>query len=197
MYLCFKWIDANVKNNKAIPILPWTEFDHPQLGKIEIGSLDYKYTWQNCPVGFLEQEVEKNTNFCIRMAATCPHLNVDSLTAEKQAEGVYKITALVRNLGYLPTFVCNEAKRLKVDKELIATLTIDGEFIIGCAEQEIGHLEGFSGVKSSYSFNNINTFKHDPFLKQLTWVIHAAEGSKVALKIANAKSGSASAEITL
>ena len=197
MYLCYQWIDANVKNNKDIPIMPWTEFDHPQLGKIEIGSLDYKYTWQNCPVGFLEQEVEKNTRFCIRMAATCPHLNVDSLTAEKQADGVYKITALVRNQGYLPTFVCNEAKRLQVDKPLIVNLTTEGEFIVGCAEQEIGHLEGFSGVKSSYSFNNINTFKHDPFIKKLTWVIKAAEGSKVSLKIGNAKSGSAGAEITL
>ena len=74
MYLCYKWIDENVPQlASGKPNKDWTPFNHPQLGKVEIGSIDFKYTWQNCPPGYLEQEVEKNTAFCIRMAAALPH----------------------------------------------------------------------------------------------------------------------------
>ena len=197
MYKVYQWVDENVKNNKAVPIKEWTEFEHPQLGKVEIGGLDFKFNWQNCPMGYLEQEVEKNTNFCLRMAQTLPKLSVQSLTAEEQAEGVYKVTALVRNAGYLPTFVCNEAKKLKVDQPLLAVLDTEATFLSGKAEDEIGHLEGFSGVDSSYGFNMIRTKNHAPFIKELSWILKAPAGTAVKLTISNAKSGSASAEIKL
>ena len=197
MYKVYQWVDENVKNNKAVPIKEWTEFEHPQLGKVEIGGLDFKFNWQNCPMGYLEQEVEKNTNFCLRMAQTLPKLSVQSLTAEEQAEGVYKVTALVRNAGYLPTFVCNEAKKLKVDQPLLAVLDTEATFLSGKAEDEIGHLEGFSGVDSSYGFNMIRTKNHAPFIKELSWILKAPAGTAVKLTVSNAKSGSASAEIKL
>ena len=197
MYKVYQWVDENVKNNKAVPIKEWTEFEHPQLGKVEIGGLDFKFNWQNCPMGYLEQEVEKNTNFCLRMAQTLPKLSVQSLTAEEQAEGVYKVTALVRNAGYLPTFVCNEAKKLKVDQPLLAVLDTKATFLSGKAEDEIGHLEGFSGVDSSYGFNMIRTKNHAPFIKELSWILKAPAGTAVKLTVSNAKSGSASAEIKL
>ena len=87
--LCYQWIDENAKQNKAVPILGWTPYDHPQLGKVEIGGPDFKFTWQNCPIGFLEQEVEKNTNWpqnsrprgstmslpCCSTPDTCPPLS--------------------------------------------------------------------------------------------------------------------------
>ncbi len=197
MYLCFKWIDENVKNNAAAPILPWTEFIHPQLGKVEIGSLDFKWNWQNCPVGYLQQEVEKNTNFLLRMAQTLPRIAIKSFTAQKAGEGVYKITAKVANNGYLPSFICNEAQRLKVAKPLLSTLNVNGTFIAGCREAPVDHLEGFSGINSAYSYNNINTFTHQPFEKVLTWVVAAKSGEEVTLTLANEKCGQVEAHITL
>lgn len=197
MYKCYQWIDENVKNNKAVPITEWTEFEHPQLGKVEIGGLDFKFTWQNCPNGYLEQEVQKNTNFCLRMAQTLPKLSIDSFSAEQNAEGVYTVTAKVRNAGYLPTFICNEAKRLKVDNPLMAALSTGAELLSGKMEESIGHLEGFSGVDSSYGYNMIRTKNHDPFVKELKWIVKAVAGTSVKLSVGNAKCGSVSAEITL
>jgi len=197
MYKCYHWIDENVKNNKAVPITEWTPFEHPQLGKVEIGGLDFKFTWQNCPNGYLEQEVQKNTNFCLRMAQTLPKLCIESLSAEQNAEGVYTVTAKVRNAGYLPTFICNEAKRLKVDQPLMATLSTEAELLSGKAEEAMGHLEGFSGVDSSYGYNMIRTKNHDPFVKELKWIVKAAAGTSVKLSVGNAKCGNVSAEITL
>ncbi len=198
MHLIFKWIDENVPMlASGKPIKEWTEFDHPQLGKVEIGGFDFKYTWQNCPPGYLEQEVEKNTNFCLRMAMTCPKLVIDSLTKEKAGEGVYKITAKVSNTGYLPTFVTNEAKRLKVDKELTINLAVDGTVVMGKATDTLGHLEGFSGVKSSYSWDNITTPAHAPFTKVVEWVVAAKEGTEVTVTVSGPKAGNAKATVVL
>ena len=198
MHLVYKWIDENVPMlASGKPIKEWTEFDHPQLGKIEIGGIDFKYTWQNCPPGYLEQEVEKNTNFCLRMAQTLPKLTVDCLKAEKVTDGVYKVSAKVSNAGYLPTFVCNEAKRLKVDQPLTVTAAVDGEIISGKAEDTLGHLEGFSGVNSSYHWDGIATFKHAPFTVAQQWIVKAAEGSEFTLTVTGAKAGTVKANIVL
>lgn len=201
--LCYQWIDENAKQNKAVPILGWTPYDHPQLGKVEIGGPDFKFTWQNCPIGFLEQEVEKNTNFCLRMAAALPRVQIDKLAAEQQAQGIYKVTALVRNAGYLPTFVCNEAKTLGVDDPLTAKLETAGVLLSGEAEGKIGHLEGFSGVKaleldsSSYKYGNAKAFHQEEFVKELTWVVKAPAGTEVSLTVSGKKCGSKTASITL
>ncbi len=197
-YLCYKWIDRNVPEVKSgKPIKEWTEFEHPQLGRVEIGSLDFKYTWQNCPPGYLEQEVEKNTAFCIRMAQTLPKIHIDELKSEKVDNGTFKVEALVSNTGYLPSFVCNEAKRLRVDKELKVKATVNGEFISGKDEFKMGHLEGFSGVNGTYIQGAIHTFKHDPFCKKLTWLVKAEDGEKFTLDISADKTGSFHAECEL
>ncbi len=52
--------------------IPWTEFDHPQLGKVEIGGGDTKFCVQNPPPQFLKQECHKNTNWIMRHAAALP-----------------------------------------------------------------------------------------------------------------------------
>ncbi len=198
MHLVYKWLDANCPDlASGKPIKDWTEFEHPQLGKVEIGGIDFKYTWQNCPPGYLEQEVEKNTAFCLRMAQTLPHLNVDCLTSEKVGEGVYKVTAKISNIGYLPSFVCNEAKRLKVDKEININVKVDGEFVAGKAVDTLGHLEGFSGIGSHYSYDGIVTPNHAPVTKAVSWIVKANEGAEFALNISGAKTGVAKATIVL
>ena len=198
MHLVYKWIDENVPMlASGKPIKDWTEFDHPQLGKVEIGGMDFKYTWQNCPPGYLEQEVEKNTAFCLRMAQTCPRLVIDEFKSEKVGEGVYKLTAKVSNIGYLPTFVTNEAKRLKVDKPLSVELVGDVNVVMGEKSGSLGHLEGFSGVKSGYYWDNIGTKAHDPFTKVVTWVVTAKAGDEIGLVVKGDKAGCAKANIIL
>ncbi|MDD6187405.1 MAG: M14 family metallopeptidase [Oscillospiraceae bacterium] len=197
-YLCYKWIDEHVPTVKSgAPFKRWTKFEHPQLGKVEIGGVDFKYTWQNCPPGYLEAEVEKNVAFCVRMACTMPKLKIDSLVSEKAGEGVYKVTAVVSNVGYLPTFVCNEAKRLKVDKELVIKADTDGEIIIGKSVRSFGHLEGFSGINAGYVQGGVNTFKHDPFTKKTEYVVKAKEGSEFTLTVSGVKAGSVCRTIKL
>lgn len=50
----------------------WTEYDHPQLGKVEIGGLDTKRCIQNPPPALLEKECEKNTAFSLALLGSLP-----------------------------------------------------------------------------------------------------------------------------
>ena len=126
-----------------------------------------------------------------------PKLKIDSLVSEKAGEGVYKVTAVISNVGYLPTFVCNEAKRLKVDKELVIKADMDGEIIIGKSVRSFGHLEGFSGINAGYVQGGVNTFKHDPFTKKTEYVVKAKEGSEFTLTVSGVKAGSVCRTIKL
>lgn len=198
MARCFKWIDENVPTVKSgKPIKDWEEFNHPQLGKVEIGSLDLKYTVENCPPGFLEQEVEKNTNFCLRMAATLPNLVIDSLEQVKLGENIYKVSATISNTGYLPTFVCNEAKLLKVDKPVKVLVDFNGEFVTGKKEDTIGDLEGFSGIVSEYGFGSAYTYNHEPLTKKVEWIVKAEAETDFSVEFSSAKAGKAKATIKL
>ncbi len=197
-FKCVKWIDENVASlPSGKPIKEWTKFNHEQLGEIEIGSYDFKFTYQNCPPEYLNQEMVKNTAFCLRMAKTAPILEIDSIQTENIEGDTYKLTATFSNNGYLPTFITNEAKYLKVDKELVATLDFNGEIITGEKSIKAGHLEGFSGINTAYYYDNISTFKHPPLTKQLVYIIKAKKGEEVCFSIGNDKSGTASKTITL
>ncbi len=189
-FKCLKWIDENVKELKSgKPIKEWTKFNHEQLGEVEIGSYDFKFTYQNCPPEFLNQEMVKNTNFCLRMANTLPKLSVDSLVAQNIEGDTYKLTATFSNNGYLPSFITNEAKYLKTDKTLTASLDFDGEIVIGTEKTDAGHLEGFSGIKTTYHYDSIQTFKHPPLTKELVYIIKAKKGTEVKFTVSNDKSG--------
>ena len=192
-YLAIQWIDENIGKDA---IKPWTKLDHPQLGEVEIGGFDFKFTVQNPPCHFLEQEVEKGTRFMMRYAAALPHLTVTQAAAEKQAEGVYKVTAVATNTGYLPTYGSREAINLKIDEPL--TASIEGVDVIQAAQPaKIGHLEGFSGVNQAYRYRAIMTSPHQPCAKKLEWIVSGKPGDEITITVKNKKAGSAAAKIQL
>ena len=89
---------------------------------MEIGGFNYKFTYQNPPEHMLLQECENDTRFNIRFALAAPKLVIDSLEAEQLKAGLYKVTAVVGNIGYLPTNVSEQANILKVSKPVEVTI---------------------------------------------------------------------------
>ena len=51
---------------KGIPdcFLPWQEFNHPTLGKVEIGGMNPKFFSQNPPAEALEEFIARPTSGC-------------------------------------------------------------------------------------------------------------------------------------
>ena len=85
----------------------------------------------------------------------------------------------------------------KFVKELTVNIDVDGTVVMGKAADTLGHLEGFSGVSSSYSWDNITTRQHAPFTKVVEWVVAAKEGTEVTVTVSGPKAGSVKATVVL
>ena len=190
---CMKW----VKENAPEYYEDWKPFHHETFGDIEIGGFNFKFSQQNPPESFLNGVLEQMTRFMIRFAQSMPRLTIDTLTSEKVSDDIYKVTAVVGNLGYLPTNLTEEAKNLNISKEVEVTIS-GGKVISGLEKTKIGNLEGYGSTSTGTNFyGNISTDYNAKARKKLTWVVQAKRGTEITVSCAQEKSGKASKTITL
>lgn len=125
----------------------WTPFEHPQLGRVEIGGWKSKFTVQNPPPHLLETECEKLCRFALAHARTGPRLEAN-LKTEELSPGIRRLELIVENVGFLPTNVTKIATDKKLVKPVTVTLDLpEGtEFVSGKRETELGHLAGRSAL---------------------------------------------------
>lgn len=187
------WIDENIESG----FKPWTVVPHPQLAEVEVGGWDFKFTMQNCPPKFLKTEIENNTKFMLRHAATLPQLSIDSVKVEVIGEEIYQIEAIISNKGYLPTYICEQAKTVKVTQPITVSCEGVENFLNSEATQTIPHLEGFSGIKTNYGYDGIYTSNHSPLSQKVTWLIQASAGVELTIKASQLKSGTYQTTVVL
>ena len=191
-----KWCDEHLP---AGWFTPWTAFDHPQLGPVEIGGMRYKFVGQNCPPPYLLQEVEKINRFYLRHAAALPKLEITKAETVKTDTDTWHITVELVNSGFLPTYLTKEALNIKVDKPIEVKLTLpeDSSLIMGKMFEKIGHLEGFGGNHSGYRHGFFFVAAGKPTQKRVEWVIKGTAGQTVQVQIDSAKAGKITLPICL
>ena len=187
------WISENAEPGD---FKPWTEFDHPQLGKVEIGGFNSKFTVQNPPKAFLTQECEKTTAFMIRWAQAMPRLVIDSFKVEDLGDGLFKAEAVVSNAGYLPTYISRKAKILGTAKHV--KVCIDADDLVSCkSEQEIGDLSSYAlCATGSRFYGNVSTGNSDPVAKKVTWLFRGKK-DQITLTAWNPRAGKVTATVNL
>jgi hypothetical protein len=126
----------------------WTAFDHPQLGKVEIGGWRTRFTTQNPPTRLLRGELEKYVPWLVWLAEIGPRLVVEEATATAVAgTGLYRVTAVVRNVGYLPTNITERALEARLIEPVYAAIELrDAELVSGVRRQSLGHFPGLRDV---------------------------------------------------
>jgi murein tripeptide amidase MpaA len=137
------WIDENYPAG----FVDWHTYEHPQLGPVEIGGINTKYTRRNAPPGkWLEEEAERCMMFALRHAAMLPRLSIAEAKATKVAETVYKVEAQVKNLGFMATYVTQMGVKIKVSKPVTARIVLPegAELVTGHEKADLGHLDGRS-----------------------------------------------------
>lgn len=124
-------------------IIPWHAYEHPQLGPVELGGIDYMRTVRNPPERLLPAECEKAFTITDRMRRALPRLQLD-LKVEKKA-GVTVVTAIAENMGFLPTsgLPHAEAKGFVSDNRLELRLGDGLELVEGEAIRQVGHQDGW------------------------------------------------------
>lgn len=156
----------------------WTPFDHPQLGRLEIGG--WKKFGQNNPVGErMNQEVRRNVDFVLMQASLLPELALAELKAQPLSGGVYRIEGTVRNLGYQPTELAIRVSQRRA-VPVRAELSVPGsaQILHPKPTQELGVIAGHGEQK-------------------VEWLVRASPGATVAVRAWHPKAGKASAELRI
>ena len=96
----------------------WTPYDHPELGRVEIGGWHTKFWGQNPPAEFLEAETELQLPWYLYIAEQGPLLELSDPAVTALADGTYRIEVEMTNRGYQPTSL--------TDRGAVGTVNADG-----------------------------------------------------------------------
>jgi len=96
---------------------PWTKFQHPALGDVEIGGFNPKFFSQNGPPEVLEKWARNQAMFNYYLAQSLPQIEITNVAVQParmaKDSATHEIRVTVRNSGRLPTAL-EQAKRVKI-----------------------------------------------------------------------------------
>ena len=172
-----RWNDEEMNGRFFVD---WAPYDHPELGKVEIGGFVRKlynpqyesYTNILCTPGPKYNDfLEKHTRWNLYLARMSPMIKITEVKADKLEAGFVKITASVRNTGYLPTNVTRHAVNNETAVPVKVYLKLSGaELISGKPAAELGHLAG-------------NTPRSESPVKEIEWVVRISGSDRASAEI--------------
>ena len=180
----FKW----AKKNYPDAYVQWYAFDHPELGKVELGGWDIINYWFNVPFDRLEDEVAPHSEWAIFHALISPLLELRSLEVEKLGEMSFLVRLVLQNAGWLPTNVTEKAVERKAVRDLQVELDLPGEarLVGGELKTDVGQLKGRVDKRSTtWWANDASTGD----LAKLEWVIEAPAGTEIGIEARHPRAG--------
>jgi len=158
---------------------PWTSYDHPDLGEVEIGGF-LPYATTNAPAEDLPELGRKHGEFVWRLADMLPRVRIADTEVTNHGGGVFTVTVEVVNEGFLPTALQHGVVSRTVQPTTVQIQLPPEAMLTGDAKTaRITKLDG-SGTRES-----------------ITWVVQAREGSSVEIRVRAQKAGSDTTTITL
>jgi murein tripeptide amidase MpaA len=187
-----QWIEANAKDG----YVDWHSFEHPQLGKIELGGWDSMYTWVNPPANYLGAEVELAAPLAIKLAELLPHLCMHTLQVSPLGEDQYHLNLVVENSGFLPSYTSKQAKKRKTVRPAFVELDLpEGvRLVSGLRRCELGHLEGRS---NKFDLAAVDAASPTDNRARLEWVLQAPAGTRLVVQVKSERAGNLLEEVVL
>lgn len=117
-----RWLDREAP---SVGYVPWSAFSHPQLGNVEIGGWDSRYSFLNPPPGnFIQDSADRFVKMTITLASGLPRLRMRRVVEEVlgwseltppdaqhgQFRPIRKLSVEVENSGYLSSWLTEQAK---------------------------------------------------------------------------------------
>ncbi len=191
-----KWNDAALN---GAGFVPWYPYDHPQLGRVELGGWDPLFTFWNPPPALLEKEIARFPQWLVWHALLSPQLEWHELSATALGNDTYLIRAVVRNSGWLPSNIT----QLALDKKRVRGLVCELDLPAGArlsqgeARIELGQLEG-RALKPASTFGWAGGVS-DPTRNRAKaeWLVQAAPGTVISVRARHPRAGAISRELIL
>jgi hypothetical protein len=164
----------------------FSPFDHPQLGPVEIGGYDPRVGVWNPPYERIAEVCDAQVRMFLRLTMLAPRLRLRA-TSERLGAGLARVTAVVENVGYMPTYFLDSARESPVSDPLRARLTLgDGVTVLGDATHEVGHLGGWGGYERPFTPSYARTAS-SPTRRRVSWLVRGA--GPVNVEVASARMG--------
>jgi len=188
-----QWSDGELEGRGYID---WYAFDHPQLGRVELGGWDRLYCWTNPPPHLLEREIENHSKFAVFHALISPKLEIHSVTREELGDGKHYVRLVVVNTGWLPTNISQKAMDRKAVRPVEVQLTLpDGARLVGGElKTEAGQLQGRNLKRNTIGWRSDDATSDRA---KLEWVIEAPSGGVLEIEARHQRAGVARAAMEL
>jgi len=138
------WLDSQ---RAGAGFLPWTAFEHPEFGEVEIGGLSAA---TRLSAGRLDSEQEalaaRLGDFLLEALAMLPVLAFEDLEITQHGEGLYTVEVALVNTGVLPT-----SSRFAADARLARPVRVRAQLppgverLHGPPQELVRHLAGGGG----------------------------------------------------
>jgi hypothetical protein len=175
----------------------WYDFDHPQLGPVQLGGWNFIETWTNPPLHLLEAEIAPHTELALLQTLMTPKLRLRSAAATPVGPDTYRVRVVVENSGWLPSNVTQKAIDRKAVRPLEATIALPEGVALasGTARLELGQLTG-----RALKQNNVEIVDQgDPTTDRAKaeWVVSGSAGATVSVEVRHQRAGVVRTEISL
>lgn len=190
------WWDRDENGGRSFP--PWRPFDHPQLGRVEIGGIDPRVGIWNPPLHELAQVCSSQSTVLLRVAALAPRLRIDRVDRQPLDGGMTRLEVRIVNDGYLGSYGLPSAKTLQFNEPVYATAKVDGCELVnpGAAHQELGHLDGWG--HGLHTGANLPAYPGTRGTTNAAWATYLVRGTgALELRIGSCRAGFVTTRLAL
>ncbi|MBD2347234.1 M14 family metallopeptidase [Anabaena subtropica] len=188
-----RWNDEQLAGKGYVD---WYPFDHPQLGKIELGGWDTMYAWTNPPPEFLEKEIARFPEWLVWHLLISPRLEIYETSCQSLGDNLYRVRLVVHNTGWLPSYITQKAVEKKLVRGCIFEIELPtgATLEIGKPQEEVGQLEGRAYKPSAPARRQSDSTSDRA---KVEWVVRAPSGTIVQLLARHQRAGVVRTELTL
>jgi murein tripeptide amidase MpaA len=190
----FEWAQRVAPNEGHID---WKPFDHPQLGKVEIGGWNRMLIFANPPPALREKEIARFPQWLLWQALISPKLEVRSVEVTPAGGDTWRVRLVVQNTGWLPTYVTKMATERKLLRGVLAEITLPegAQLLSGKLREELGELEGWAYLHTGISFWPNKRVTADR--AYVDWVVSGKPGSTLGVSAWHERAGRLETTVTL
>jgi murein tripeptide amidase MpaA len=184
------------ERNYPAAYVDWYEFEHPELGKVELGGWDTINYWFNVPFDRLKDEVASHADWALFHLLISPLLEVRSVDVERLGESTFLVRLVLQNSGWLPTNVTQKAVERNAVRALEVELDLpdDARLVGGELKTEAGQLKGRFDKRSTTWWGNDESTTD---LAKLEWVVEAPSNTEIGIEARHPRAGTVRLRVTL
>lgn len=189
-----RWADRELGKDGYVD---WKPFDHPQLGRVEIGGWNRMMAFTNPPPHLREHEISRFPKWLLFQAMVGPKLELRETKVDALGNDTWRVRVVVQNTGWLPSYVTKMALQRKVLRGVLAEIDLPAGATLaaGKPRESLGELEGWAYLHTGISFWPNKTPTADR--AHVDWVVRAPAGTVLPVRIWHDRAGRVTTNVTL